>query len=150
MTDIYDIKSILLGFPINIIYSLIFIILLIILYIIYYMIINKKVEKIKEKPIKIKEEKDFNLILLDFEKNNLSLASDRFYSALIEILRDILEYKWNKNISKMTFEEINNLKLDDSLKNMIKSIYYKEYTKKIDDNDKIRLTFIKNIKKLIK
>jgi len=50
----------------------------------------------------------------------------------------------------MTFEEINNLKLDDSLKNMIKSIYYKEYTKKIDDNDDIRRTFIKNIKKLIK
>jgi len=50
----------------------------------------------------------------------------------------------------MTFDEIQKLELDNSLKNIIKSIYYKEYVKKIDDSREIRMNFIYKIKELIK
>ncbi len=148
MNDIYDIKDIFIGFPINVLYSLLFISFLIILLVFYKNILEKKPEQIRKVNI-IKEKVDFSLIILDFEKGYLDLKSSIFYAKLLEILRKILEEKWNKNISKMTFEQINNLNLDDSLKNMIKSIYYKEYTEKIEDNKEIRLDFIKEIKKLI-
>jgi len=148
MNDIYDIKDIFIGFPINIFYSLLFISFLIILLVFYKNILEKKNKQINKVNI-IKEKVDFSLIILDFEKEYLELKSSIFYAKLLEILRKILEEKWNNNISKMTFKQINNLNLDDSLKNMIKSIYYKEYTEKIEDNKKIRLDFIKEIKKLI-
>jgi predicted AlkP superfamily phosphohydrolase/phosphomutase len=50
----------------------------------------------------------------------------------------------------MTFKEINNLELSNDLKDLIKSIYYKEYMKEIDDNNETRKKFIEDIKKIIK
>lgn len=152
MTDIYDIKDIILGFPINFIYTSIYILFIFIIYFIYKYLINKKDDKIivnNEEKFE-KEEIDFNKILQDYELKSIDEDSEKFYSGLIEILRDILESFWNKNISKMTFEEIQKLNLDENLKNLIKSIYYKEYVKKIEDNREIRKNYIEKIKKLIK
>jgi len=152
MTDIYDIKDIILGFPINFIYSSIYIIFIFILYFIYKYLTNKKDKKIEINNDNLieKQEIDFNKILQDFESQFINGSSEKFYSGLLEILRDILEDLWNKNISKMTFDEIQKLELDNSLKNVIKSIYYKEYVKKIEDSREIRMSFINKIKELIK
>jgi hypothetical protein len=49
----------------------------------------------------------------------------------------------------MTFKEINNLELSSDLKDLIKSIYYKEYMKEIDDNEEIRKNLIADIGKMI-
>jgi hypothetical protein len=49
----------------------------------------------------------------------------------------------------MTFKEINNLELSNDLKDLIKSIYYKEYMKEIDDNNEIRKNLIADIGKMI-
>ena len=151
MTDIYDIKDVLLSFPINITYSLVYLIFLIILFIIYKNIISKKDEKIIESVREvIKPKKDYYDILENFKKDYLDKNEKIFYSKLLYILREILEYKWEKNISKMTFKEISNLELSNNLKNLVKSIYYKEYMKDIDDNKEIREKMIEDIKKIIK
>ena len=110
---------------------------------------DKKIEINNDNLIE-KQEIDFNKILQDFESQFINGSSEKFYSGLLEILRDILEDLWNKNISKMTFDEIQKLELDNSLKNVIKSIYYKEYVKKIEDSREIRMSFINKIKELIK
>lgn len=150
MNDIYDIKDIVLGFPINIFSSLIFIFLIIILYFIYlYVLKNNEKVDIKEKNIIQKKEKDYNKILKDFEKNSINLLPDIFYSKLLEILREILEKKWYKNISNMTLYEINNMKIDNNLIKLIKNIYYKEYMEKIEDNIKIRKKYINEISGII-
>lgn len=152
MTDIYDIKDIILGFPIDFIYSSIYILFIFILYFIYKYLINKKDSKIEiiNDIIVKKQEIDFNKILQEFELKFIDKNSEKFYSWLLEILRDILESFWNKNISKMTFEEISKLNLDNGLKDIIKSIYYKEYVKQIEDSKEIRVSLINKIKELIK
>jgi len=151
MTDIYDIKDVLLSFPINITYSLVYLIFLLILYFIYKNIINKNDEKIIESVREIiKPKKDYLDILENFKKNYLDKNEKIFYSKLLYILREILENKWEKNISKMTFKQINNLDLSNNLKNLVKSIYYKEYMKDIEDNKEIRKKLIEDIKKIIK
>jgi len=151
MTDIYDIKDVLLSFPINITYSLVYLIFLIILFIIYKNLINKNDEKIIELTNEIiRPKKNYYEILEDFKKDYLDKNEKIFYSKLLYILREILEYKWEKNISKMTFKQINNLDLSNNLKNLVKSIYYKEYMKDIEDNKEIRKKMIEDIKKIIK
>ena len=151
MTDIYDIKDVLLSFPINITYSLVYLIFLLILYFIYKNIINKNDEKIIESVREIiKPKKDYLDILENFKKNYLDKNEKIFYSKLLYILREILENKWEKNISKMTFKQINNLDLSNNLKNLVKSIYYKKYMKDIEDNKEIRKKLIEDIKKIIK
>ena len=151
MTDIYDIKDVLLSFPINITYSLVYLVFLIILFIIYKNLINKNDEKIIELTNEvIRPKKNYYEILEDFKKDYLDKNEKIFYSKLLYILREILEYKWERNISKMTFKQISNLDLSNDLKNLVKSIYYKEYMKDIDDNKKIREKLIEDIKKIIK
>ncbi len=152
MNDIYDIKDILLSFPINITYSLIYLIFLLILFFIYKNFIEKNNdgEIIEIKSEIIKPKKDYYKILEKFKKDYLNQKENIFYSKLLYILRDILEFKWENNISKMTLKEINNLDLNINLKNLIKSIYYKEYMRDINDNNEIREKFIEDIKKIIK
>lgn len=152
MTDINDINDIILGFPISFLYSSIYIFFIVFLYFIYKYLTNKKEIKGETNNNDLLEiqEVDFNKTLQDFELKSIDERSEKFYSGLIEILRDILESFWNKNISKMTFEEIQTLDLDKSLKDIIKSIYYKEYVKQIEDSKEIRFKFINKIKELIK
>ena len=152
MNDIYDIKNTFLGFPINITNSLIFIIFIIWLFI-YLKILFKKSEledKLEEIVLIKKEAKNYADILIQFKKQYLESKSEIFYSKLIEILREILEEKENKNIVKMTFEEINTLDIENDLKNLIKDIYFKEYTKNVhDDTVEYRKELILKVKKII-
>lgn len=153
INDIYEIKDISLGYFINIEHTIIYILFLIFLIFIFKKLLsnNKVIEndnKVIEKQI-IKKV-DFNKIISDFQSNYLNENQTIFYSKLMEILKEILESKWIKNISKMTFSEINNLKIDNNIKLLIKNIYYKEYSKNIFDNEQIRIEYIENIKELIK
>jgi hypothetical protein len=51
----------------------------------------------------------------------------------------------------MTFEEINILDIDTDLKNLIKDIYFKEYSKNVyDDTSEYRKELIVKVKKIIK
>jgi len=151
MTDIYDIKDILLWFPININYSLVYIIFLIFLYFLWKYLNNNKQEKIEE-IVEVEEKvenKDFNKILEEIEKKYINIEKNIFYMKLSEFLRDLLEFKWYKDISKMTYKEISRLDLDKNIKNIIKNIYFKEYKKEIIDSEKQRKEIINDIKKII-
>lgn len=144
-----EINKIILWFPIDIINSIIFIIFVILFYFIWKYFNKNKIYKQPEKKI-FKEKVDFKKIISDFEKNNISNSPEIFYSKLLEIIKEILEQAWVKNISKMTFEEINMLKIKQNLKDLIKNIYFKEYMRKIEDNTEIRKNLISETKKLIK
>ena len=152
-----DINPLMTRFPINIEYSLIFIVFLGILYFLYKFL-NKPEEAIKkiEKKIVNKEALApwFHKNLDNLEKN---LNSKTFYKDLLAILREILEYKWQKNISKMTLKEINetlSLTLSPREKeqelDLIKNIYFKEYMKNFEDSENTRKNLILEVKKLIK
>lgn len=148
MNDIHDIKTNLLWFPIDITYSIIFIIFIVILFLLYkYLNREKEFNILEEKEIII--EKDFINILVEFEKNFIDINSDIFYSKLLDILRDIYYKNEHKNIESMTFDEINKLNLDKDLNELIKSIYYKEYAKDIDDNNDLRKEYITKVKQII-
>jgi len=151
MTDIYDIQGIALNFPINL-KSTIFLILF---FIFSYFLIkkyfleedknNKNYEKIEKKIKKI----DFNKIFSDFEKNFFDAEKNIFYWKLSEILRKIIFEKEKKDVSAMTFDEINSLKIPENLKNILKRIYFKEFQKDFEDWDKIRKNIFSDVKKEI-
>ncbi|MDP2090346.1 MAG: hypothetical protein Q8K30_02005 [Candidatus Gracilibacteria bacterium] len=149
MNDIYDIKSTFLGLPINITNTLIFLLFIIILYYLLKLL-NKKEEKIEIKPVIIEEKvvtKNYVDILNEFEKKYIDSLKDIFYSKLIEILKEIIQEKITKDISKMTFEEINKLDIDDLIKNLIKDIYFKEYMEYvIQDNYEYRKELIDKVR----
>jgi hypothetical protein len=94
MTDIYDIKDVLLSFPINITYSLVYLIFLLILYFIYKNI-NKIIKPAAPSlPLgEIERGIDYYDILENFKKDYLDENEKIFYSKLLYILREILEYK---------------------------------------------------------
>lgn len=149
MNDIYDIKSTFLWLPINITNTLIFLLFIIILYYLLKLL-NKKEEKIEIKPVIIEEKvvtKNYVDILNEFEKKYIDSLKDIFYSKLIEILKEIIQEKITKDISKMTFEEINKLDIDDLIKNLIKDIYFKEYMEYvIQDNYEYRKELIDKVR----
>jgi hypothetical protein len=94
MTDVYDIKDVLLGLPFNTNYSFLYILFIIGLYVFYkYM---NKIKKPIANEIRKKEvikKVDYNKILQNLEDKYIKNKSDLFYGKLIYILREILEYK---------------------------------------------------------
>jgi hypothetical protein len=93
--------------------------------------------------------KNYKELINNFEKKYLEEKTDIFYSKLSEILKEFLEERENKNISKMTFNEINKLNLEENIKNLIKNIYFKEYKQSFEDNNEIRKNLIEEVKKII-
>lgn len=151
MEDIYDIKDVINWYPINFDNSVIFIIFILFL-VIFYNFLSKNQKQldsnIEEKIVK--EEINYTLLMQNFEKKYISSNNELFYSKLLEILRKILEENDFKNISKMTYEEINNLNLDWWLKDLIQNMYFKEYSKNINDSKEVREWYIIKVRKLIK
>jgi len=152
MTDIYDIKDVFLWLPINVLYSLIYILFIIVLHFIYKNILSKYVNKEnnEKEEVIIEREIDFNKMISDFKEKNINSDKEIFYSWLIKILKEILKNNYKKDISKMTFEEISILNIDNNLKELIKNIYFKEYKKTIEDNRESREEYIEKVKSLIK
>lgn len=129
-------------------YSIFFLLFIIIIYFIYIFILknnNKKILSKEDKPLIIKKI-DFIKILDNFEKTYIEKEKWEFYSKLLEILREVYKYKNKQDIWKLTFDEINKLGLDQNLKDLIKNIYFKEYSRLIDDNDEIRRKLISEVK----
>lgn len=148
MVEIYNIKETFLLIPINFMYSIFFLLFIIIIYFIYIFILknnNKKILSKEDKPLIIKKI-DFIKILDNFEKTYIEKEKWEFYSKLLEILREVYKYKNKQDIWKLTFDEINKLGLDQNLKDLIKNIYFKEYSRLIDDNDEIRRKLISEVK----
>ena len=151
MTDIYDIQGIALNFPINL-KSTIFLILF---FIFSFFLIkkyfleedknNKNFEKIEKKIKKI----DFNKIFSDFEKNFFDAEKNIFYWKLSEILRKIIFEKEKKDVSAMTFDEINSLKIPENLKNILKRIYFKGFQKDFKDWENARKSVFDDVRKII-
>jgi hypothetical protein len=153
MTQINEIKPVMLWLPINIFNTIIFVLFLVILYFVWkYFTKQKEVkkEKIKTNFWKVESIDDFKKDLENLEKNYLNSNKDIFYQKLSEILKNIFLYKTKKDISKLTLSEIKKIKLNQKLINLIENIYFKEYAKQIDDNAEIRKNLILEIKKLIK
>jgi len=146
-----DINPIILWLPINIVNTIVFIVFVLWLYFLsFYLKQNKKVEKKSKTNFwKVQSVDIYKKQLLDLEKN-INIDKYEFYKNLANILKWILEYYGAKNISKMTLEEINNLKLKQNLKELIKNVYFKEYARDTDDSKEIRKDLILEVKKLIK
>lgn len=142
MTDIFDIKEIIIGVPFSYLNTFFVIIIFIILLIILFLLKNKK-PKIKEiiqeqKEIKI----DFKALLSSFETRYLNLDSIDFLKESNHIFRLYLEQeKKYKNFSKLTLEEIINQKLENDHISFLKDLYYKEYREQVLDNDEKKVIF---------
>ncbi len=152
MTDIYDIKPILLDNIINYKLSLIYIFLIIIVFIIFYYLSSKKTVIIEEKIEQKIDKRDYFIGLLDdLQKNGLLLNKDEFYSRLLKILKEYITYKTWKNIESLTLKELKNAKLNKNLEKLISNLYFEEYSpyKNIDSDD-FRKKIIKDIKWIIK
>ena len=123
MEDIYEFDMFDYGNFFNF-WSFFVIIFLIFLYFVYIFLKNRKkeIEVVFEEKI---EKKDFLSELQKIEKNEFFLEN------ILHLFTLFLEEKsWNKNISKMTFKEIKNLKLENNLKQIFEKIYFLKYSKK--------------------
>jgi len=150
MTDIYDIKDLLLWDYANLIYSLIFIILFVLAYFILFKKGTKQVikqEVIQEKP-KIKNI-DYATLIQDLENNLDNYSSEEFYHKIDKILRLYLSSIWFDNIQTLTLTELEKIKLDEIFINLLKSIYFKEYAQNIEDNIELRKEFLEKLKNLV-
>ena len=150
MTDIYDIKLLLLWRPINVIYSLIILFILIIAY--YFLFIKKNNEVVEEKKL-IKRPKikniDYTRLVQDIKQNLETYNTEKFYHQIDKILRLYLEKQDSKNLETLTLKEIENLELDNIFKNLLKSIYFKEYSNNMDDNIQTRKEILHKLENLI-
>ncbi len=150
MTDIYDIKWLLLWDYMNLTFSLIFIVIFIISY--FLLFYRKKETKVEQKiivePIKHKEI-DYDKLVNELENNILNYNEEVFYHKIDKILRLYIFQKWYKNIESLTLEELNKLNLDNIFINLFKNIYFKEYAENIKDNLELRKEYLQRIKDLV-
>lgn len=148
MTDIYDIKANILWFPIDIFYSFLYIVFCIIIFLsLKYMLDKKtKLEDIDFLKEDLKEKIDYLKLLLEIDPN---IKKEEFYSKISLILRDFLEEKLQKPVSKMTFKEIKDLYLERHIEDMIWSIYFSEFKKEIEDSLEFREKILDEVKDLL-
>lgn len=151
MTDIYDIKPLLFWDYANLIISLVFIIIFVIVYFILFKKENRQI-KVKKKVIieisKIKKV-DYISLLQDLESNLETYNSEIFYHKVDKILRLYLSSIWFKKIEFLTLTELENLKIDKIFIDLLKSIYFKEYSKNIEDNIELRKKYLWKLKDLV-
>ena len=149
MTDIYDIKGIVLWLPINILYSLI---ILLVLIIAYWFVFKVSKKQIKQEIIIVEEPKikniGFKQLIEDLEKNIQIYNTEEFYHQIDKILRLYLSNKkWIQNIEKLTLKEVEQLNIDSSFIDILKSIYFKEYAKDIEDSLDTRKEYLEKIRR---
>ncbi len=152
-----DINPIMLWFPINVLYSIIFILFLVWLYFLWKNLDKKGWTQgsplqnecrgepcVHPKPNYLKQ-------LKILEEEYLDKNKEIFYAKLSKILKNIIMQQGSlaswKDITKMTFTEINKLEIKQNLKDLIKNIYFKEYMKEIEDSEEIRKNLILEVKK---
>jgi len=143
----YDIKPLLNEEPFNLFYTTIFIIIWLFVYWVLF-IKNKNTQTTKQEYKNIYQP-NFNKEIEDLSQNINNLPAESFYKKLNKILKDIIYFKSWKNVSNLTYQEIEKLDLDDMFKDLLKSTYFKEYAPLIEDNPDIRKKYINNLKILI-
>ena len=150
MTDIYGIKPLLLWNCINLIYSLIFIIFFAI---IYFILFKKGTKQIVQKEVIIEKPKikniDYATLIQELENNLDNYSSEEFYHEIDKILRLYLSSIWFNNIQTLTLTELKKRELDEIFINLLKSIYFKEYTQNLEDNIEVRKEFLEKLKNLV-
>jgi len=152
MKDIYEIKNILLGLPIWIEKTLILLIFFIWSYFLlkkYFWEEEKELEKNNIEEKIFYEDKNFSKFLDEFEKNFFNAEKNIFYQKISEILKGILENKFQENFSNLTFDELRKMNLDWEIENLLKNIYFKEYAKKIEDWEDLRKKIIFEVRKIL-
>ncbi len=142
----YDIKPLLNEEPFNLFYTTIFIIIWLVVYWLLF-IKNKNTQTTKQEYKNIYQP-NFNKEIEDLTQN-INLPAEIFYKKLNKILKDIIYFKSWKNVSNLTYQEIEKLDLDDMFKDLLKSTYFKEYAPLIEDNPDIRKKYINNLKILV-
>jgi len=148
MTDIYDIKGIVLWLPINILYSLI---ILLVFIIAYWFVFKVSKKQIKQEIIIVEEPKikniDFEKLIEDLEENIQIYKTDEFYHKLDKILRLYLSNKKRiYNIEELTLKEVEQLDLDSVFIDILKNIYFKEYAKDIEDSLNTRKKYLEKMR----
>ena len=142
MTDIFPIKSLVNPYPIALIPT----IFAIILWVLIFFLINKNKKQIKNtKQETIKP--TLKKIKLNCEQ---ILNSDNFYKEIEKVLRDYLQIQWIKKSHSLSFKEIEQLKIDETLKDILKSVYFKQYKLRIEDNQQNKKKICELAKNLIK
>ncbi|MDD2907529.1 MAG: hypothetical protein PHH98_02705 [Candidatus Gracilibacteria bacterium] len=141
MTDIFDIKGILVGFNFSILNFFILGILIIAILVYFFIRYRKKTEvKIEEYTKKQIEIYDFKSILDGFKERYLNLEQAVFLKETNHIFRLFIEQEKGYNaFSKLTLEEILSFDLEENYIVFLKDLYYKEYSEQVlyDSNKKI-------------
>jgi len=139
MTDIFDIKWILVWFNFSILNLFILWILIIaILVYLFNRFIKKTEVKIEEYTQKSIEIYDIKAILDWFNERYLNLEQADFLKETNHIFRLFIEQeKWYNDFSKLTLEEILSFDLEENYIVFLKDLYYKEYSEQVlEDFDK--------------
>ena len=72
-----------------------------------------------------------------------------FYAKIANLLKLIIQDKFNLNVQALTLEEIEKLPIEEDLKDILASVYYKEFTKPINDDIEKRKKYINQIKVIL-
>ena len=143
----YDIKPVINWEFINITLSLI----ILVVWGFLYFLLNTKPTTTQQPEI------DFNSLLpvINFSKfikeleNSLMIDSNTFYAKIANLLKLIIQDKFNLNVQALTLEEIEKLPIEEDLKDILASVYYKEFTKPINDDIEKRKKYINQIKVIL-
>ena len=145
MTDIYDIKDIILGLPFNPFFTTIILLIFVLLYIFIFK--KKRSNIILRTEVIIDKEKNYNEIFI--WKDFLSMPSKKFLKEISNFFREYLEDNLKiDDFSKLTLKEIKNLEIEKNYKDLIENVYFKEYKdEEIKEEDKKNI--YEEIKKIV-
>lgn len=149
MTDIFDIKWLLIWFNFSYLNTVFLIVVL--LWLLFYFFINYKKKDIEIEIIEKNEDEiyDFKSILASLEKRYYSLDSIVFLKEVNHIFRLFLEQEKNYvGFSKLTLEQVLSYDLSKDYISFFKDLYFKEYREQTLESDEKKAIF-DNLVKII-
>lgn len=150
MTDIFDIKWLLIWFNFYYLNTIILIVVFLWL-LLFYLFINNKKKNIEIITIEKNEDEiyDFKSILSSLEERYNYLDSKVFLKDVNHIFRLFLEQeKKYDNFSKLTLEQILDYDLEHDYISFLKDLYFKEYREQTLETDEKKAIF-DNLVKII-
>lgn len=149
MTDIFDIKWLIIWF--NLSYLNTILLIVVILWLLIYFFINYKKKDIEIQTIEKVEEEiyDFKNLLASLEERYNFLDSKAFLKEVNHIFRLFLEQeKKYENFSKLTLEQVLSYDLQHDYISFFKDLYFKEYNELTLETDEKKAIF-DNLVKII-
>ncbi|MDD3646483.1 MAG: BatD family protein [Candidatus Gracilibacteria bacterium] len=149
MSDVYDIKRNLFGFPINLVLSFFYLIFFVVVYVLYNFYIKQRETKSTKQAKEIIEKKeiDFIALLNKLEKNHIDIEKEVFYRKLGDIIRLYLDNKIVEGLSTKTLRELKD-SIDSQLYALIEKVYFLEYDGKQDSIEN-RKEVLKEFKRIV-